>query len=245
MLAAERYKAMEDLQELQRPLLGEQGKGKPFSHVLLCRSQEKPTPPSERARNHLTPSKSPSRMDACSRKDTVDALRRPSLALQVEPTVLLSLKGYSETTFTECRNEEAQTGNLAWPLDLELESRLDKVPTISIDVEDVPFLELQADHYSDDDSDTDSERTFSLSIPQDHLGLALFSMLCCFWPVGIAAFCLSQKTSKIMDRGDYHEARSASKQAFCMAVCSIVLGVCTYVAGVVVLALYMSRNAHA
>ncbi|XP_062916034.1 transmembrane protein 91 [Mobula hypostoma] len=245
MLAVERYKAMEDMQELQRPLLGEQAKGKPFSHVLLCRSQEKSTPPSERAWDHLTLSKFPSRMDACSHKDTMDALCRPSLALQVESMVLLNLKGCSETTFTECRNEEGETGNPAWPLDLELESKLDKVPTISIDVEDVPFLEMQANHYSDDDSDTDSERTFSLSIPQDHLGLALFSMLCCFWPVGIAAFCLSQKTSKIMDRGDYHEARSASKQTFCMAVCSIALGVCTYVAGVVVLALYMSRNAHA
>lgn len=49
------------------------------------------------------------------------------------------------------------------------------------------------DSSSDDFSDTDSESNFPIMIPQDYLGLAFFSMLCCFWPLGIAAFYLSQK----------------------------------------------------
>ncbi|PIO40170.1 hypothetical protein AB205_0186490, partial [Aquarana catesbeiana] len=96
---------------------------------------------------------------------------------------------------------------------------------------------------SSSESDTDSESHFSLLFPQDYLGLAVFSMLCCFWPLGIAAFFLSQKTNKASAQGDYHGAIVASRQTFLLAVLSIFLGICTYVGAVVALIAYLSNRA--
>ncbi|XP_046311811.1 transmembrane protein 91 isoform X2 [Marmota monax] len=96
---------------------------------------------------------------------------------------------------------------------------------------------------SDSDSDWDVGSPLSPLLPADHLGLAVFSMLCCFWPLGIASFCLAQKTNKAWAEGDVQGAGAASRRAFLLGVLAIGLGLCTYAAALVTLAAYLASRA--
>ncbi|XP_010621643.1 transmembrane protein 91 isoform X2 [Fukomys damarensis] len=103
-------------------------------------------------------------------------------------------------------------------------------------------LDLEDTTSSDSDSDWDGGGHVSPLLPHDHLGLAVFSMLCCFWPVGIAAFCLAQKTNKAWAKGDIQVAGAASRRAFLLGVLAVGLGLCTYAAALVTLATYLASR---
>ncbi|EGV94949.1 2-oxoisovalerate dehydrogenase subunit alpha, mitochondrial [Cricetulus griseus] len=70
---------------------------------------------------------------------------------------------------------------------------LPPLPSVSAGLGEPETPDLEGTSSSDSDSDYDGGGRLSPLLPQDHLGLAVFSVLCCFWPVGIAAFCLAHK----------------------------------------------------
>ncbi|XP_060712006.1 synapse differentiation-inducing gene protein 1-like [Hemiscyllium ocellatum] len=198
---------MDDLCELQRPLLGKQVSGKPFSHVLPGGTSAKEGPTSPHGPtptcNQLVPGSSPAStdsqlvpqlLDTCSLQNTVESLYCPSLMLHADLRVWASSKHCTETTFTENGPGEQKIGNSKEPKVLESEAGQAKVPTVSVDVEDLPYLETQ--------------------------------------------------TSKATAKGDYRQASSASRKALCTAICSIALGVCTYIGGMVALVIYLAKNGH-
>ncbi|XP_054987821.1 synapse differentiation-inducing gene protein 1 isoform X2 [Sorex araneus] len=95
-----------------------------------------------------------------------------------------------ETTFIEERSPTKESLEYPDGKFIDLSSDDIKIHTLSYDVEEEEeFQELESDY----SSDTESEDNFLMMPPRDHLGLSVFSMLCCFWPLGIAAFYLSHE----------------------------------------------------
>ncbi|KAJ8372765.1 hypothetical protein AAFF_G00277080 [Aldrovandia affinis] len=240
---------MESLDELEHPLLAGSptrcggngsssnssgGGGGLFKGILVRCEEEKMLPPLARmsycgqAELHQQ-----QLLDPCSLPSTLERFYRPAPLWGNTEALGLRSKDYLETTFVDLGPGS--------PLDRRLLREARDIRSVSYGLgEEDDLLPDYEDSSSEDFSDTDSESNFSLMIPQDYLGLAFFSMLCCFWPLGIAAFYLSQKTTKASAEGDFHGASVASRQALWLSVLSIVFGIITYACAIAALISYLS-----
>uniref|UniRef100_A0A3Q1FDN8 Synapse differentiation-inducing gene protein 1 n=1 Tax=Acanthochromis polyacanthus TaxID=80966 RepID=A0A3Q1FDN8_9TELE len=134
-----------------------------------------------------------------------DPRLRPAASLLLCPEGVLRAWGEArggdccETTFIEGLGPDASSVPAASTKEvllfadgkfLEFSGDDAKIHTLSYDIDDDDdFQELESDY----SSESESEDAFLLMPPRDHLGLSVFSMLCCFWPLGIAAFYLSHE----------------------------------------------------
>ncbi|XP_041107473.1 synapse differentiation-inducing gene protein 1-like [Polyodon spathula] len=171
-------------------------------------------------------------LNPSSLQQTMDSHYCPNIILYSENV----LKSWSESMSTDC----CETTFIE-DISPTKEGLVAKIQTLSYDVkEEDEFQELESDY----SSDTESEDNFLMMPPRDHLGLSVFSMLCCFWPLGIAAFYLSHETNKALAKGDFHQASSSSRRALFLAVLSVTIGTGIYVGVAVALIAYLSKSNH-
>ncbi|MBN3278190.1 SYN1L protein, partial [Polyodon spathula] len=236
---------MESLSELQNPLLD-----KTSNHVKGNYSYQGDFPSSQYQENIFNyfvsgsnKAKAQQLLDATSLHLAVEALYRPNFILYKEDANDKN-KDYKsqccETTFTEKKDQAAGSAEDPEEKLVDLGENDVKIQTVSYEVEEEEYREYE----SDCSSDSESEDDFIMIAPRDHLGLAIFSMLCCFWPLGIAAFYFSQGTSKAISKGDFPLASSASRRALFLAALSITIGTGVYVGVIVALIAYMSKSGH-
>ncbi|XP_033833403.1 synapse differentiation-inducing gene protein 1 [Periophthalmus magnuspinnatus] len=242
---------MEKVDELEHPLLGEgtnnksvsgpgfvsgpvstYSPGERFKGVLVKCEEDQVYPPLAWSSycGHPPEIQQQQLLDPCSLPRTMESYY-PGGPLWGHTDSLLN-KDYLETTFVDIRPGSTLERKL-------MAEAQDYHSTYSMEDED-DLLPDSDDSSIEDYTDTDSESNFPLMIPQDYLGLAFFSMLCCFWPLGIAAFYLSQKTNKASAQGDFQGATAASRQALWLSVLSIVFGIITYTCAIAALISYLS-----
>uniref|UniRef100_A0A7N9CIR1 Synapse differentiation-inducing gene protein 1 n=1 Tax=Macaca fascicularis TaxID=9541 RepID=A0A7N9CIR1_MACFA len=133
-------------------------------------------------------------LDPNTLQQSVESRYRPNIILYSEGVLRSWGDGVTtdccETTFIEDRSPTKDSLEYPDGKFIDLSADDIKIHTLSYDVEEEEeFQELESDY----SSDTESEDNFLMMPPRDHLGLSVFSMLCCFWPLGIAAFYLSHE----------------------------------------------------
>nr|XP_057936052.1 synapse differentiation-inducing gene protein 1 [Doryrhamphus excisus]XP_057936053.1 synapse differentiation-inducing gene protein 1 [Doryrhamphus excisus] len=240
---------MENRDELEHPLLGENphpsrvtapgaAPGGVFKGILVKCEEDRAYPPlAWRGYCGHPPDvvqQQPQQLlDPCSLPHTLESFY-PAAPIWGHADSLLS-KDYLETTFVDIGPGST--------LERKLLAEAHDFHSASYSLDDEDDLLPDSDDSSIEDfSDSDSDSNFPLMIPQDYLGLAFFSMLCCFWPLGIAAFYLSQKTNKASAEGDFQGANAASRQALWLSVLSIVFGIITYICAIAALISYLSAK---
>ncbi|XP_069132128.1 proline-rich transmembrane protein 1-like [Argopecten irradians] len=82
-------------------------------------------------------------------------------------------------------------------------------------------------------------QTFSEPPPPDYMNRAIFTTICCFWPVGIFAIMKANEAKNAYHRGDFEGARSSANSARQLSNIAIFAGVASIVVSMIIVGVYV------
>merc|ERR1719402_1078389 len=63
-----------------------------------------------------------------------------------------------------------------------------------------------------------------MAVPNDYFGLALFTTICCFWPVGLFALIKSRNVHRAVWQNDMDNAKRSSVWAKKLSIIALIVG---------------------
>ncbi|XP_069132129.1 proline-rich transmembrane protein 1-like [Argopecten irradians] len=82
-------------------------------------------------------------------------------------------------------------------------------------------------------------QTFSEPPPPDYMTRAIFTTVCCFWPVGIFAIMKASEAKNAYARGDFQRARELSDSARRFSNIAIFAGVASIIVSMIIVGVYV------
>ncbi|XP_035684932.1 transmembrane protein 91-like isoform X1 [Branchiostoma floridae] len=76
------------------------------------------------------------------------------------------------------------------------------------------------------------------SKPDNHVGMAIFTCLCCFWPIGLASLIFACMVDSRWESGDREGAKSASRTASTLWKIALGLGLAAIIIVVIIVPVY-------
>lgn len=78
----------------------------------------------------------------------------------------------------------------------------------------------------------------------DHMGLAIFTTLCCCWPLGLVAIMRASESRRALERGDLRAASTYSMEARRYSMWAIAGGCISIVLTIVIIVVYVNSSVY-
>ncbi|KAL8618951.1 hypothetical protein ACOMHN_018334 [Nucella lapillus] len=88
-------------------------------------------------------------------------------------------------------------------------------------------------------------RGMAVGTVPDHMGLAIFTTICCCWPLGLVAIMRAHESRRAVERGDVSAANTYSMEARRYSMWAIGGGIVSIVLAVVIIVVIVSSNTYA